>query len=153
MKNWQKILLDPGSFIILKQIQDPKTTEEISKTTGIRKERTQKILEKLEENNLIQHQVQKGTRKYQLKNNNDKIRQLRLEIEEHTTLEIEKLAKKGELHLARQKIHRKPIIKDIHKRRSIAKIEALQKLKQLNNTQKNQREDLISSLKNSLTRA
>lgn len=153
MKKWQKLLLGPAPHTLLRQLDTPKTKEELAEKTGLKQERTKKILEKLESHDLIQHRTESGTRKYILDNNHDRVRQLRLEIEDHTVLEVENAVKAGNFHEARKKIHQEPPVENIQKRKTIAKIEALQKLEQLpQNTQESQRTERWQSLKGFIPR-
>ena len=134
MKDWQKLLLDPAAHTTLRQLEKEKTKEELVEKTGIQTPRIEKLLEKLEEHKLIEQNLEKGRRTYHLSISYDRIKQLRLEIEDHTTLEVENMVKAGNFHEARKQIHRNPPVENIHKRRTAAKIEALQKLEQLPKT-------------------
>jgi len=134
MKEWQKTLLDPAAYTVLTQLTEPKKKEELAEATGIQTERIQEILEKLEEHDLIDYIIDSGVRKYELNNNYHRIKQLRIEIEDHTTREVENAVKAGNFQEARKKVHGNPPVENIHKRRTIAKIEALQKLEQLPKT-------------------
>jgi len=153
MKQWQKILLNPAAYTILRQLSTPQTKEQITEKTGLEEERVQKILEKLEEHQLISHKTEAGIRKYSLENKHDRIRQLRLDIEDHTILEVENAVKSENFHEARQLVHQNPPVENIQKRRTIAKIEALQKLEQLPQTvNKDQRKGRWQSLKGFIPR-
>jgi DNA-binding transcriptional ArsR family regulator len=149
MKQWQKILLDPAAYTLLKQLDQPKTKEELTESTGIQKERIQKLIKKLEENKLITSKRDKKTRKYSLTQKKERIKQLRLEIEDCTTKNIENSVKNRKYDEAKQKIHRKPLVDNLEKRKTLAKIEALQKLEKIPQTnQRKQRPRLLQSLKN-----
>ncbi|QGA80552.1 MarR family transcriptional regulator [Candidatus Nanohalobium constans] len=139
MKDWQKLLLDPAAYTVLRQlVQEPKTKQELSEETGIKPGRMDKLVKKLLENELITQNVENGVRKLEHNINHDHVKQLRIEIEEFTTNHIEDEVKLGNFQEARQKIHDKPMVEDLHKRKSLAKIEALQKLEQLPQTDKKQ---------------
>jgi DNA-binding transcriptional regulator GbsR (MarR family) len=153
MKQWQKIILDPAAHTVLRQLDKPRTKEEIAEETGIEQERVRKLLENLEGHELVGHEVESGIRRFHVEDIHDRIRQLRIDIEDHTVLEIENAVKAGNFHQARKEIHRDPPLENIQKRRTIAKIEALQKLEQLPQpVQEGQRTGRWQSLKGFIPR-
>ena len=153
MKQWQKLLLDPAAHTVLRQLNKPRTKEELAEDTGIEQERVRKLLEKLEGHELVGHELDSGIRRFYLEDIYDRIRQLRIDIEDHTVLEVENAVKAGNFHQAREEIHRDPPVENLQKRRTIAKIEALQKLEQLpQRVQEGQRTGRWQSLKGFIPR-
>jgi DNA-binding transcriptional regulator GbsR (MarR family) len=130
MKHWQKLILDPAHYAVLKNTEEPKTKKEVADKTGLKASRTTRILQNLEKENLVKEEVENGVRKFQRKETTQKFEELKQELEKNTISGIKNLIADKKFGEARQHLSSElPVEGDT--RVKLAKIEAAEKLESL----------------------
>jgi hypothetical protein len=77
MTQWQKLVLDPAHYAVLKNLDEPKEKEVLAEETGLRVERCQSIIQNLLNHDMVENKVENGVRKIQRRSLDGKIDELR----------------------------------------------------------------------------
>lgn len=150
MKTWQRLMLEPSSFCVLRQLRENELSkDEIINITGIEEERINRLLPELKKENLIEDRIKNGRRIFSLKLDQNQGKQLRIEIEDLASKQIVDAIIENNYEEAKNKLYDAESFENKEKRQISAKVECLQKYKALNmrRNEKRNNNSAIYSLK------
>lgn len=130
MKHWQKLVIDPGHFTVLRNLDEEKTKEEVAEQTGINKIRCGKLLDNLVEEELALEEVNKGRRELCLNSLEQRKDSLRDNLVSSTIGGVTESIKEQNFGEARKHLSR-DLPTEGEMREKLAKLEAAEKLSEL----------------------
>lgn len=129
-KHWQKLILDPGHYTLLKALDKPKTKKELAEGTGIKLERVTAILKNLKQEKLVEEEVQEGKRVFSRNDLEQKFENTKQELEKVLVGGNRDLVEKGNFEEARTNLSQElPARGDA--RIKAAKLETAEKLAEI----------------------
>lgn len=123
-------LAGPAHSIVLKKAEG-KTKQEVSQETGIKEERAARILENLQEENLVRPEVEEGRRIFRVEGVETRLEDLRDELKRKLIGGTRKVVEEGEFREAKDYLLQSASDNDIEVKKTVTELEAAYRLENL----------------------
>ncbi|MEF8880617.1 MAG: hypothetical protein V5A72_02185 [Candidatus Nanohaloarchaea archaeon] len=130
MKHWHLLILDPGHYAVLKNLEEGKTITQIDEEIGIKKERARNLLQNLTKEKLVSQEIEGGVRKFRKKDLDSRLSSLKNELKSKTIGGTREAIDNGEFSKARDYLKTELPIEGVLREKT-AKLEAAEKLAEL----------------------